>query len=89
MGAGRKQQELADALGWSRDKVAKFAALKSVHQQAWEVIVTTIQQAGTIDEEGSVTQNVTTVTFTEGLLRSILDLTPEQQLELVRDLAAG
>lgn len=36
-----------------------------------------------------VTGNVTTVTFSERLLRSIIQLAPGQQLELVKELAAG
>lgn len=37
----------------------------------------------------AVTEIVTAVTFTENLLRSIVNLNADQQLELVQDLAAG
>lgn len=36
-------------------------------------------------DENGVTQDVTTVTFSENLLRSILPLTPDQQIELVTE----
>ena len=39
--------------------------------------------------DDAVTEIVTAVTFTENLLRSIVNLTADQQLELVQDLAAG
>jgi DNA modification methylase len=39
--------------------------------------------------DDAVTEIVTAVTFTENLLRSIVNLNADQQLELVQDLAAG
>jgi len=43
----------------------------------------------TIDENGNVTKDVTSGTFSEGLLRNITTLTDEQQTELVSKLAKG
>ncbi len=76
-------------LGWSRDKVAKYDALKAICTDAWQSIVTTFESSVTSHDENVVTMDVTTVTFTEGLLRSILDLNPDQQLDLVQSLAKG
>jgi len=81
------QQEVGEMLGWSRDKIQKYSILKTINKEAWQIIVTTFLKNVTTTTEDVVTQNVTTVTFTEGLLRNILDLTPAQQLELVKDLA--
>jgi site-specific DNA-methyltransferase (adenine-specific)/modification methylase len=83
------QEEIKGMLGWSREKVAQYAALKSISPQAWQVIVTTFEQNGNSTDDDAVTPIVTTVTFTERLLRSILDLTPEQQRELVTELATN
>ena len=49
--------------------------------------LTTSQRAKENDTDDVVTVNVTTVTFTERLLRSILDLRAPQQLYLVQQLA--
>lgn len=86
---GFTQEAIAEMLGWSRDKVAKYDLLKRICKDAWNIIVTTFEPAVTGTEEDLVTPIVTTVTFTETLLRSILDLTPEQQLELVTELATN
>jgi site-specific DNA-methyltransferase (adenine-specific)/modification methylase len=83
------QQEIAEMLGWSREKVAQYSALKQIDSLAWQQIVTTFENSGNKVDEDVVTQTVTTVTFTERLLRSILNLTPEQQLELVTELATN
>ena len=42
-----------------------------------------------LDSQEGVNGNVHNVNFSEGLLRYILDLTPEQQTELIRDLATN
>jgi DNA modification methylase len=84
-----KQQDIADMLGWSREKVAQYAALKGIDPPAWEMIVTTFEPCVTPGEEMGVTPLVTNVTFSEGLLRSILPLTPEQQRELVQDMLSS
>lgn len=85
-----KQEELADALGWSRSKVLNFSRLRDIAPEAWKVVSdTTSEQSVSPEDEDGVSKNDTTVSFTEGLLRSILPLAPEQQLELVQDLAAS
>lgn len=81
------QQEIADMLGWGRTQVANYAALQRIHPQVWDLIVTTFEASVTGSLDEAVTGNVTGVTFTENLLRSILGLTREQQWELVQALA--
>lgn len=88
LGEGQTQQVVADAIGWSRTAVANYAALKAIDSEAWK-IVTASQENVTTAEDDGVTVNVTSVTFTEGLLRNILDLTPDQQLDLCKQLAKG
>ncbi len=85
--AGYKQQDMADMLGWSRDKVKNYKALDNIHKDVWEIIGTTFQNIVPIETENGVPSNGTNVPFSEGLLRNILDLTPEQQSELVTKLA--
>ncbi len=67
--------------------------LKNIAKSAWEVIVPTFELIGTIGDDDDGTSIVPTGTlFTEGLLRSILDLSPAQQLELgvaLRKLSPG
>src|SRR5258708_27950057 len=50
-----KQQDIADMLGWSRDKVAKYAALKDISEAAWKLIVTTSEKVVTFAEATTVT----------------------------------
>jgi len=71
------QQETADILGWSVTKVKNYSALSKVTELAWSAIVTSIS---------SVTEEVTNVTFTEGILRPIIPLSESQQLDLVEGL---
>ncbi len=71
------QQETADILGWSVTKVKNYSALSKVTELAWSAIVTEIN---------SVTEEVTNVTFTEGILRPIIPLSESQQLDLVEGL---
>lgn len=82
------QQAVANGIGWSRTAVANYAALKSIDSDAWK-IVTASQGIVTTDQDSDVTADVTGVTFTEGLLRNILDLCAGQQLELCRLLVKG
>jgi|GEM_PF-1328127 len=74
------QAEIADVLGWSVDKVKRYSALRKVTGQAWDAIVTAISY---------VTEEVTYVTFTENLLRPIIRLNPDQQIDLVDGLICG
>lgn len=86
---GQTQQAVADEMGWTRERVGKLAMLQKISPEAWAVVVPTFQQTGTVDSDGVGTKFVPTGTFTEGLLRDIIPLTAEQQLELVRALAEG
>ncbi len=86
--AGQTQQAVADELGKSRDAIAKLAALKSISGDAWAVVTNAVRAVTTGGEDG-VTANVTDGTFSENLLRSILALSPAQQIDLVTRLAAG
>src|SRR5258708_1297553 len=85
---GYTQQEIAEMLSWSRDKVAKYMALNEIEKEAWKMIVTTFEQIVTPSDERVVTPDVTGVTFTENLLRDIIPLSCAQQLELVQAVAA-
>jgi len=68
------QADVATMLRWGRTAVANYALLEGIDKKAWEIIVTTFDQSVTDTSEGSVTSIVTNVTFSEGLLRPILDL---------------
>jgi hypothetical protein len=55
--------------------------------EARQVIVTELEKSCNVADDGDVTLPVTNVTkcsFSEGLLRSIISLAPDQQLRLVR-----
>jgi DNA modification methylase len=82
------QKAIAEELGWSRSTVADYGALRKITPEAWR-IVATFQVAAMSLGEDVATTNVATATFTEGLLRNILYLTADQQLDLVQDLATG
>ena len=83
------QQQTADVLGWSVSKVKNYSALDDIAKDAWSLIVTTFEIGGKSQSESGVTLKVTDVTFSEGLLRPIINLADCQQLELVRDFANG
>ena len=82
------QQEVADDLGWSRSMVAQYSRLGKIYDEAW-LIVTDKVKADVLQSSSAVTEVVTGVTFTEGLLRDIVALTDEQQLDLVSELSKG
>jgi site-specific DNA-methyltransferase (adenine-specific)/modification methylase len=84
---GKTQKEVADELNWSLSKIKQYARLENIAHTAWNKVTESFTGV-TLDTEGDVTKKVTNVTFTEGLLREIIDLTPEQQTELVFDLAS-
>lgn len=87
---GKTQAQVGEILGWSRSQIGQYNMLRSVCPEAWQIVnVTTKSSFVTNGNEDVVTSNVTTVTFTEGLLRPITCLTPDQQLELVKALANG
>ena len=83
---GQTQQEVADELDWSRSKVAQYSRLQNISRDAWK-IVTEETKSDLLHEGGAVTGSVTAVTFTEGLLRTVVSLTDEQQEHLVAGLA--
>jgi DNA modification methylase len=93
--AGATQQAIAEEMGWSRGAVSNYAALKMIAPAAWATIATTFQRTAAPPENDAVAENATTVAnqatdvFTERLVRVILPLTGDQQLDLVQDLAAG
>lgn len=87
--AGATQHAIADEMGWSRGAISNYVALKSIAPDAWAVIATTMLEFGVPRQDGAVAEVATAVAFTENLLRSIIPLSPDQQLELVQDLAAG
>ena len=86
---GMTQTEIGGVLGWGRSKVLNYNRLNNINPETWEIISdTTLEEVvSAIDEGLSVTSVTTRVTFSENLLRSILPLTPSQQLELVTNLA--
>ncbi len=83
----KTQEQVAEIMGWDRGKVGKYAMLRKIKPRAWSVIVPTFDGNGTTDIDSDGTIFVPTGTFTEGLLRSILDLRAPQQVELVNRLA--
>lgn len=85
----RTLERVATVVGWSLAKVKQYSALRSLDAEVWAIVKTTTENAVTEDEENAVTGKVTSVTFTENLLRLILDLTPDQQRDLVERLIAG
>lgn len=82
------QQAIADAIGWSVPKIKQYSALRKIDENAWNVVVTTFNDSPQLPVDDQVTEKVTMVTFSERLLRPIIQLTPEQQLQLVSDLTA-
>jgi DNA modification methylase len=84
-----KQHDIAEMLGWSRSKVGDYALLQNIHPIAWELIVGTFEQSPTESNGTLPTGIVGTPTFNETLLRSILPLTHEQQIGLIRESISG
>ena len=83
------QQETADILGWGVSKVKNYSSLKTIKKDSWKIIVTTFLFSEKSLDSDSVTTKVTDVTFNEGLLRLIVNLSETQQLQLVTDFADG
>jgi hypothetical protein len=86
------QEQIGKALGWSRDRVMDYTSLHKIDEAAWCVIVATFRHVPADDDATAATAHVAVATkspFTEGLLRDILDLTPDQQLYLCTELAKG
>ncbi|HWS84567.1 MAG TPA: site-specific DNA-methyltransferase [Ktedonobacteraceae bacterium] len=76
-------------LGWGRTTVVDYASLRKICEPAWNIIVATFDGIATKVENGVATTNVATATFSENLLQGALDLAPDQQVELIRELATG
>lgn len=89
LGDGLTQQALADEIGWTRGAVSNYAALQKIDSDAWKVVATHSQENAMPQADEAVATSATTVAFTEGLLRDIISLQPEQQVDLVRKLARG
>jgi site-specific DNA-methyltransferase (adenine-specific) len=91
-GLGKPQAEIAEIMGWNVSLVKQYSALRGISSEAWQIVVVTTKAGSvTAQDSDAVTTTVTPVTgvFTENLLRSITSLTAEQQLWLVKSLAAG
>jgi len=81
------QKQIGDMLGWSQQRVQQYEALQKLARSAWKIITTTFELDSETHYTDTVVQNTTGVVFTEGLLRSILDLRAPQQFSLVQQLA--
>ena len=79
---GKTQDATGKVLGWSREKVKNYVSLQNIGHEAWEVDGTCMEKSVPTRGEGGGPLDGTDVPFTENLLRSILPLTPEQQIEL-------
>ena len=85
---GQTQQAVVDELGMGRESIKNLSSLRKIDAQAWTVIGTSVRGGVPSPGDGGVPASGTDVPFTEGLLRSILSLTPAQQLDLVTRLAS-
>ena len=77
-------------MGWSREAVKDYKALKKIDSEAWSVIGATLIEMAPDDESEEAPANGATAPktiFSERLLRNILDLDPGQQVELCGYLA--
>ncbi|MCP3940273.1 MAG: ParB N-terminal domain-containing protein [Desulfobacteraceae bacterium] len=91
--ATMKQEDVSNELGgkdkgWSVDKVKKYSKLQNIHNEAWKIVPTNFE-IGTLYGNSVGTIKVPAGTFTENLLRDITNLLPDEQIELVNDLASG
>jgi len=81
------QGDAANMLGWSKDSVQDYASLRKIDSQAWGIVTANFENGADGEENGVATSKTATAVFSENLLRSILSLTTEQQLELVKERA--
>ncbi|MBF0258665.1 MAG: hypothetical protein HQK62_07490 [Desulfamplus sp.] len=86
---GKTQQQVADEMNTSKQRIFQFATLEKIDNAAWKLVSTTISNCVDIDDEGLVVKKSTTVDITEGLLRHILDLTEYHQLRIIQELIDG
>lgn len=84
-GKPRTQVKVAKMLGWSTDSVQDYAALRKIDSQAWGIVTATFEKDPQGEEKSMAVSETAMAVFTERLLRNILSLTPEQQLELVNE----
>ena len=83
------QMQIADMLGWSREKVKDYGRLSQIASEAWNVIGETFEASHHDQQEGPSPRNGEISPFTEWLLRSIIDLSAAQQLGLGIDPILG
>ena len=86
---GFTQQQVAKDLGWSREVAKDYAALEKIGSDAWQIVGATFRHCTKGDNETVAPKFGATAPFTAGLLRHIIQLSHDQQLEMVRDLADG
>jgi hypothetical protein len=77
LGEDKTQQQVANELGWSREKVKVYAALQAIDEKAWQIIGTTVRDSASVRENGDVPDVGTPVPFTENLLRVLIPLSAE------------
>lgn len=87
LSSGQTQNQVAEELVCSRGQISQYAMLQKIVDDAWCVIATNLRSGWKIRRDGAVAEDATVVAFTEGLLRDIVPLTPDQQLDLVQALA--
>lgn len=82
------QEEVGKTLGWSRAKVKDYNSLSKISTKTWRLIGATFNNNRTNEEDTDAPDNGATAPdiFTENLLRSIVNLNPRQQYELVSNL---
>jgi DNA modification methylase/ParB-like chromosome segregation protein Spo0J len=83
------QSEVGKMLGWSRESIKDYASLQKICKEAWDIIGATFERSAPDSEDLLAPANGATGPITERLLRSILDLEPGQQVELVTELTTN
>jgi len=63
--------------------------LRKICSDAWEIIGATFEKSAPMADTSTAPFSGATAPFSENLLRSIVNLTPEQQKELVTSLATN
>jgi len=87
---GKKPTAVADIMGWKTVvQVSQYYALRKILPEGWKLILTSLQLDTAMENIERVNEDLTRVKsqpspFSEGILRLITGLTPEQQLELIK-----
>jgi len=89
--------DIGKMMGWDKQMVFRYAALRDICDEAWDIISSTFEKSTTSDKVGDSDENSmvdgksTVVDFSERLLRSLLPLKdyPQQQISLVRELVTN